>query len=56
MQAENLRKKDVDRLEKAFKKIKKGNPEATLQISLMQQFKKKDCLFKEKCKLNKGVA
>ena len=50
MQAENLRQADVDRLEEAFEEIKKGNPEATLQVLLREDFKKKDCLFKEKCK------
>lgn len=50
MQAENLRKKDVDILEKAFKEIKKENPEAILKTMLRDGFQKKDCLFKEKCK------
>ncbi len=50
MQAENLRQVDVDRLEKAFKKIKEENPEAILQTMLRDRFREKDCLFKGKCK------
>jgi len=53
MQADNLREGDVNKLEKAFKEIKKGNPSASLKISLMNRFNRKDCLFREKCKKNR---
>ncbi len=49
MQADNLRPEDLKRMEEAFGEIKKGNPEAILNSFITHDFKKKDCLFKEKC-------
>ena len=51
MQADNLRPEDCDKLKEVFEKeIKPQNPDAVLQTFLRDKFKKKDCLFKDKCK------
>lgn len=49
MQADNLRQEDVDKLAKAFGEIKETNPEAVLSTFVRDKFKKKDCLFSDKC-------
>jgi len=50
MQAENLTKANVDKLEKAFKGIKKDNPEAVFRTFVNRKFERKDCLFRDRCK------
>ena len=50
MQADNLRLQDIDKLKEVFEKIKEENPEARMTTFFRDHFKKKDCLFKDKCK------
>lgn len=51
MQADNLRPQDVKVIKELFKeKILPDNPDATLQTFLRKKFKKKNCIFKDRCK------
>ena len=50
MQADNLRPQDLDKLRELFGKIKEENPMVRFIAFQKDQFKKKDCLFKDKCK------
>ena len=50
MQADNLRPQDLKKFEDLFKEIKEENPKAKMTSFFKDKFKKKDCLFKDKCR------
>ena len=50
MQASNLTPMDEKDFKDLFSKIKERNPKAIFHTFQKGKFKKKDCLFKDKCK------
>ncbi len=50
IQADNLRPEDTKKLSELCEKIKEENPDIRYQTFVREKFRKKDCIFKDRCK------